>query len=840
LPIRLQIPRKARLVRFFLHPVGKTLLLLFTLIMVACVGTLTYLYIKYDKVIDEKLRTGPFQTTSMIFGAPEVVRVGDETSVEEIVEHLRQCGYSTSQRDSIGWYNVRQDGAIEIFPKRESYLDGESGVIKLRGGRVTEIISLRDNTSRTEYLLEPELITNLYDRNREKRRVIRFEDMPRVLVNAVISIEDKHFFHHSGFDPLRVIKAAYVDIRAGRHAEGASTLTMQLARSVWLSMERTWERKLTETLITLRLEQKLTKEEILELYANTIYLGRRGSFSIHGFGQGAQAYFGKDVRKLSLPEAALLAGLIQRPAGYNPYRNPERAKKRRDLVLFFMRQNGHITAAEYDAAVQAPVEVAQGGIESTDAPYFVDLVNNELQRELQDHDFQSTSYRVYTTLDMDLQRDAAEAVRLGMQEVDTLLKRQARFKNKTPNAQVGLVALDATTGEVKALVGGRHYGVSQLNHVMARRQPGSIFKPFVFAAALNTAIEGGTQILTPTTQIVDEPTTFWFDDKPYEPGNFRKQFYGTITLRYALAHSVNVATVKVAEAVGYDKVAALARASGLGYRLNATPSIALGAYEATPLDMAGSYTIFANNGTYLKPSFIREVQDETRHTLFAPKTAGQAVLDPRVSYLMVSLMEEVLRSGTGAGARARGFRVPAAGKTGTSHDGWFAGFTSKLICVVWVGFDDNSELNLEGSKSALPIWTEFMKRAHQRRQYRRVSPFVPPAGVVSVEVDRASGRLAAAGCGEPRSEVFIAGTEPLEVCGGSFGTNTHVASWETGEGELRAATAPGGRVAPRAPGAARNGTEVHPDGVAAEQKEKGSVKPEKRKGLFGRFLDIFK
>ncbi len=617
---------------------------------------------------------------------------------------LRRSGYSESRGNPMGWFNTRPD-AIEIFPGPESYFREEAGVIKFSGNRISQIISLQDNTDRSQFQLEPALITNLFDRNREKRRLVKYADIPKVLIDAVISAEDKRFFQHAGFDPFRIIKAVYDDLKQGRKAEGASTLSMQLARSFWLDNEKNWKRKAAEVMITLELEQKLSKEEIFEFYCNQIDLGRRGTFGIRGFGEAAQAYFGKDIRQLTIPEAAMLAGLVQRPSYYNPFRHPDRIRERRNVVLSLMRQNGYITEREYAVACDTPVQLVSTGSESAEAPYFVDLVNDDLQSHFQDKDFQATTYRIYTTLDLDLQRAAVEAVRIGMQNVDELLKKQRRHRNvQFPEAQVALIALDPHTGAIRALTGGRNYGVSQLNRILAMRQPGSSFKPFVYAAAMETAIDGGARIMTPATMVVDEPTTFWYDNKPYEPGNFKHEYHGQVTLREALAHSMNIATIKVAEMVGYDAVVQFAKKAGLNEDIAPTPAVALGSYDTTPLEIAGAYTVFANQGTYVKPNWISAVRAQNGSMLYQNQPETRQVLDPRVAYLMVSMLEEVLRSGTAAAVRARGFNVPAAGKTGTSRDGWFAGFTSELLCVVWVGFDDNRELNLEGAHSAAPIW----------------------------------------------------------------------------------------------------------------------------------------
>ena len=837
----LKVKPGARAVRFLLSPVGKVLLVLLALgITIGTVG-FTYYYVKYSKLIDEKLRAGPFADTSKIYAASKTISVGDKTSPAELVERLRRAGYGESSANRVGWYHVRP-GAVEIIPGPDA-VEPEAGVVKYDGGKISSIVSTQDHTQRTQFQLEPELITNLSDRNREKRRLVRFDDIPKVMVEAVLSAEDKRFFQHSGFDPLRVMRAAYVDLKEGYKKEGASTLSMQLAREFWLDQSKNWKRKAAEVMITLELEQKLSKKEIFEYYCNQISLGQRGSFAVRGFGQAAQAYFGKDIRQLSIREAATLAGMVQRPPYYNPYRYPERTKERRNLILSMMRQNGFITDREYAVESEAPLGVVSGILESTDAPYFVDLVNDELSRTFQDRDFQSSSYRIYTTLDMNLQRAASEAVRIGIQNVDEQLKKQRRHKNVAfPDAQVALIAIDPRTAEVKALVGGRNYGMSQLNHVMAKRQPGSIFKPFVYAAAMNTGVTAGAPvIMTPATRVMDEPTTFWFDDKPYEPNNFTKKYLGEITLREALAHSINIPTVKVAEIVGYQTVVDLAKNAGMNLNVQPTPSVALGAYEVTPVEMAGAYTVFSNEGVYVKPNWISMVRARNNETIYKYKPESHQALDPRVAYMMVNLLEEVTRSGTAAGIRSRGFRAPAAGKTGTSHDGWFAGFTSELLCIVWVGFDDNRELNLEGAKSALPIWTEFMKRALEFKEYKNAKPFNAPEGIVTLDIDPLSGQPATAACPSRRQEVFIAGTQPLDSCrlhGGGQPGVTHVSGWETQPPTPQASPQTVTlNQPPQSADKPRIVTGENPSAGRAEQAEKP---PEKKKGFFGRIFGVFK
>ena len=546
--MKVRVPKNAGLAKFFLGTSGRILVVGFAMMTILGLAVFLFFYHKYSVVIDQRLRAGPFANTAKLYAAPESVVVGDVTSPAEIKAALRRSGYSDSRGNLVGSYQVTEN-SISIFPGRDSYFDQEPGVVKFAGGRVSQIISLRDNTPRSQYQLEPQLITNLTGPNREKRRMVKFHDIPTVLIQAVTAAEDKRFFQHGGFDPFRIIKAVYVDLKEGRKAQGSSTLSMQLARMFFLNQDKRWTRKLAEVMITLQLEQKLSKEEIFEDYTNQIDLGWRGTFNIRGFGQAAEAYLGKDLSQLTLPEAAQLAGIPRSPANFDPFRHPDRLRERRNVVLGLMRANGDISDRDYALSIEAPLTVARGATQSVEAPYFVDLVNDALQSKFQDENFQSNAFRVYTTLDMHLQRAASEAMRLGMQNVDEQIKKQRRFKGQTPpEAQVALVAIDPHTGAVKALAGGRNYGMSQLNRALAKRQPGSIFKPFVYAAAMETGVTGRSPVLTPSTMVVDEPTTFWYDNGrySYEPRDMEKTFRGEITLREALAHSVNIPAVKVA------------------------------------------------------------------------------------------------------------------------------------------------------------------------------------------------------------------------------------------------------------------------------------------------------
>ena len=679
---------------------------------------------------------------------------------------LRQGGYTDSGDNPIGYYKVDGDASMEIQPGPTSYFKREPAQVKFVDGKIDRIVTLQNSVTVPEYMLEPQLIANLSGESREKRRLVTFDTIPKVLVNALLSAEDKHFFSHWGFDPLRVLKSMYVNFRSGRHSQGGSTLTMQLARTLWLDPSKNWKRKVTESLITLSLEAKLTKKQIFEHYCNGIYLGQHETFSIHGFGQAARVYFDKDIERLTLPEAALLAGIVQRPSYFLPHRHPERALARRNLILGLMLANGFVTKAEHEEAVKAPLGLKAGSSDWGESPYFLALASQELETRLGDRLSDDAAYRIYTTLDLGLQRAALESVSKGMLEVDKIMRgRFGRKVDTMPAPQAALIALDPRTGEIKAAVGGRNYASSQWNHLLSKRQPGSIFKPLVYAAALNVRVKGRPDPIGPASMLMDEPRLFRFNRQDYEPGNYKDHYMGEVTLRQALAMSLNVATVSLAEEIGYSRVVDLARKAGLNQEILATPAMALGSYVTTPLEMAGAYTIFANGGIYTKPRFINRVRSAAGgQAEIGDEPEQHRALDSRVSFLMLDMLQEVIRSGTGSGARARGLTAPAAGKTGTSRDGWFAGFMSDLLCVVWVGYDDNRELDLEGAQSALPIWTEFMKKAAAQSKYF-ARPFeTAPSGVITLGIDPESGQPAGPGCPTRRYEQFFSGHEPHGVC----------------------------------------------------------------------------
>jgi len=812
----------------------------FLLLVVAGIGT--YYWISYGRMIDLRLSGHIQQTTARIYAIPMRIYTGEPLSLSDMANHLQRAGYSELDISGTPGRYVLHGSEMEIRPSSESYFGAKNRlVVDFSGTSIQKIRSMDNGAALDSAEVEPELLTSLFDSSREKRRALSYNDIPKILRDAVLSVEDRRFFEHPGFDPIRILGAAWADLRHGARVQGGSTISMQVARSFFFNTDRTIRRKIAETVVALELEHRFNKQQIFELYANEIYLGNRGSFAIHGFGEASLAYFNKDLREVTLPEAAFLAGIIHAPNRYSTSeRRPDRAVEARDRALLAMTENGVISPDQVLVAKKALLQIVGGGLEGSTAPYFVDMVKDHLLDRFSESDLLSQSFRVYTTLDPELQRAASEAVDLGAKNIDTqLARRYARWKKEgqpAPQAQIAIVVLDPHSGEIKALVGGRDYGESQLNHILARRQPGSAFKPFVYAAAFEGAVDGVKPIVTPATTVMDEPTTFDFDGKEYTPNNYGEKFHGQVTLREALTYSLNVATVKVAELVGYTRVTDMAHQFGLDPSIQPTPSVALGAYEMTPLEVATGYTILANDGVRTEPMFIRNVVNAQGASLEQNAIRSRRALDPRVAYLVTSMMEDVINRGTGATVRARGFNAPAAGKTGTSRDGWFAGYTSNLLAIVWVGFDDNRDLGLSGGNAPAPIWAEFMKRALTLPAYRDVRPFEMPEGVTKVTIDPESLALATPECPVTREEVYIHGTEPTEFCplhGGHMASDSPPGSWLSHV--FGGDKAKEGDSGPAAPGSVGSGPSSTPPASADNQ----PAEDENKKGILRRIFGIF-
>ncbi|HEY3704054.1 MAG TPA: PBP1A family penicillin-binding protein [Terracidiphilus sp.] len=768
---------------------GPWLLRIFLIVVAA--GAITvlsvggYFYFKYKGVVDARLQQPLFKNTAKIYAEPREVRPGQKLSVRLVADELRQATYTPQGQGKASPMGTYRESAssITVFPGPQSYHAEDSATITVNDGVVDNIADDKGQAL-SSYELEPVLITGLSeDANRTKRRLVTYDQIPQNLVHAVLAIEDRRFFEHSGVNYFRLVEAVVRDIATGQKQQGGSTLTMQLARGFFLTPEKRIKRKIIEIVITFQLEHRFNKKQIFELYANQINLGQRGSFAINGFGEASQAYFGKDVRQLDLSECALLAGMIQRPNYFTPFRHADRAIERRNLVLDSMVETGAITKDQAERAKAEPLHLSPASVDASEAPYFVDLVHDQLLQKIGERDANLEGLRIYTTLDPDLQRIATNAVdsmaHMVDEQVDKLHTKRVKVKGekaavveKTGNyvyPQIALIALNPHTGQVLALVGGRSYGTSQLNHAVAHRPTGSIFKPFVYAAAFATAVEGTPlegqdHLFSPVTMLNDQQTTYEVGDQEYTPRNMHGEYHDQVTARYALQWSLNNATISLASMVGFDRVAALARQAGIK-SARGTPAMAIGAYDATPLDMAGAYTVFANGGMHIDPWMVASVRTSTGDIVTDYTPTTRQVLDPRVAYLTTNMMEGVLNGGTAGRVRTTyGFRAPAAGKTGTSHDAWFAGFTSNLLCIVWVGNDDYTDIKLEGAHAAAPIWADFMKKATALPQYSDTKPFTPPDGVQMVNLDKTTNLLADQACTDDYQAAFLDGTAPTDTC----------------------------------------------------------------------------
>ncbi len=768
MPVKIKIARKtATTRRSFGGTVLRGVLIFFVVCLVVFASIFGYYYFTYQKVVDNRLAQGPlFANVAQIYAGSKEVRTGQRLAASSIAQELRSAGYNSNPE--LGTFELNGD-SIRIKPGAQSFHSTDGATITTADGIVQSITA--DNGAALQgYKLEPQLITALSTgKARSKRRLVNYSDIPPHMVQAVTAIEDRRFFEHSGVNYMRLAKCAFNDIMSGHKGCGGSTLTQQLAKNIFLSSEKSYRRKFIEIIITFQLEARFTKQQLFEMYVNEMNLGHQGSFEINGIGEAAETFFGKDLQQLDLAQTATLAALFQNPSYRNPYRHPERAIERRNLVLDSMVETGAITQSEADRAKAEGLHLAPPNVQASEAPYFVDLVHDQLVQRIGEQDLGSQNLRIYTSLDPELQREAGEAVEVGMRNVDEMVRKK-HGKSTTPinYPQVALVALDPHTGQILALVGGRNYSNSQLDHAISERPTGSIFKPFVYATAYNTSLNGtgldDGGVFTALTRLNDDPTDFVYDGKSYSPGNFeRGEYPGMVTAVTAIAHSLNIATIALAEKVGYENVAALARSAGI-VNARGTPSVAIGTYSATPIDMAGAYTVFANGGVHLKPWMLASVRNANGDIVADFTPEAKQVLDPRTAYLTQSLMEDVMNFGTAAAVRSHGFTAPAAGKTGTSHDAWFAGYTSNLLCVIWVGNDDYTNINLEGAKAAAPIWAEFMSRAIKLPQYSDVRQFSAPEGVSIVRVDKETNLPADASCPNDYSVAFLNDTIPTNTC----------------------------------------------------------------------------
>jgi penicillin-binding protein 1B len=627
--------------------------------------------------------------------------------------------------------------------------------VAVRGARIAE---LRDvDGSRLERLeLEPEMLAVLGGTGPTLEAGA--DPAPDACRRAVLGAEDRNFFRHPGIDPVAVVRALATDLKAGERRQGGSTITQQLVKNAFLTPHRTVRRKLQEAVLAVLLEVRTSKEDILERYLASVYLGAEGGLPVYGFAQAADVYFGKALGDLDVAECALLAGMIRSPNRLGPRAHPLQATARRDRVIAQMVRAGLLEEAVAARATAETLRLGQPHARPAATLYVAGEVVRQLPKLLAADLSRAPGLSVFTSIDADAQRQAERAVRRGLDALE-------RGRGRKTRLQGALVALDPMTARIQALVGGRDYGASQLDRaVRTRRQPGSAFKPFVYLAALDPARRGEAPARTVVSPLEDEPIELHIGSNVWSPANYDGSFAGSLAMEDAIAESRNAATVRLAMDVGLPAVARAATDFGLSGPLPLVPALALGVAETSLLDLTAAYAVFADGGVRHTPSLVVAVTSGTGETLYAASQDEERVTAPGVAYLVTHLLERVIEVGTARGARDAGLRGAAAGKTGTTddtRDSWFIGFTPQVVAGVWVGYDGGAATGLTGAQGALPIWVDFMNA---------VAPPDPPRGfpvpedIVWRDVDPGSGQLATPTCPEVRHEPFLAGTEPHERC----------------------------------------------------------------------------
>ncbi|HEY8186468.1 MAG TPA: PBP1A family penicillin-binding protein [Pyrinomonadaceae bacterium] len=700
-------------------------------------------YKYYSRLVDARLESGYLTSRPGLYAAPRLIQTGQRLARADLIMALRRAGYVESGRSTVwnGSFHETEFG-IEIRPSRTN--QSTPSVVRIDFDAHNKISQLMaDGIACDSFALEPEVLSNDPLSKAGKRATVQYSEIPPVLVHAILSIEDHRFFQHSGVDFFGIARALMRNAGDERVGQGGSTITQQLVKNTYLSPERTFQRKYAEAMLSVALEQRLSKEEIFALYCNEVYLGQRGAVAVRGVEEAARIYFGKELKDLSLVEAATVAGMIQGPNRYSPTQHADVAQARRNEVLNAMARQGWIGKDQAATVSKEPVTVAPASnSDNSLAPYFVDFVNRTSESQLDS----PASQRIYTTIDLDLQQLAETAVKRQLDRLDPLYKNAAK-------PQAALVALDPNTGNVLAMVGGRNYAESQLNRATdARRQPGSTFKPFVYAAAL----EDG---MSPVQMFSDSPREFTYDrNKIYRPANYGGGYsMHDVTMRTGLVKSLNVVTVDIAMQTGLARIANLSTKFGLP-RPERYPSLALGTKEVTPLELAAAYAAFVNGGHHVKPKIITSVGEPPGLHIGNNDGPDSQVISPTTAYMITNMLAAVVDHGTARGARNAVKGTAIAGKTGTSRDGWFVGYTPNLVCVVWIGFDNNKQLGLTGAEAALPAWTEFVKAAVDLKPELGGRNFECPEGIEFVEIDADNGALSTVTC--PHREL-IAVTEQL-------------------------------------------------------------------------------
>lgn len=699
---------------------------------------------------------------STVYSDSTLLFPGQGVNPPLLIEKLHHLGYwDVSGKPSQKGEIHAEKGVIECFLRdvHTPFLkrEGVAVRIEIHNGLISALSQIDTKEPLPILEIEPEELSRYFGEDRERRMLVSIADVPRHLVDAVLAAEDHRFFDHHGVDFRGIVRAFVTNLREGAIRQGGSTLTQQLAKNYFLTPDRTYKRKLKEVLISLILEYRYDKNQILEIYLNEIYWGQQGPDAVNGVGEAARFYFGKSVPDLSVEESAILAGIIRGPNHYSPFTNRSECLNRRDEILLRMRSLGTLSEEAFRGAMAAPVSFADPALFKRKAPYFIDYLSRQLSELYSQEVLSSQGMAIHTTLDTQVQRAAETALANGL---DRLEAQHPNLKKSDPRQRLqgAVVVLQPKTGFILAMVGGRAYGDSQFNRAtQARRQTGSALKPFVYAAALKQA--------TPLTRLGNTPRDYMVNGRPWHPKNYNKDAKSVVDLRDALATSQNIATINLAYDVGLDTVAEKIRSFGLEMPEHAYPAMVLGATEVFPLDLAVAYCVFAADGLAPQPMALKEVVNEGGEVIEGRHATIRQVLDPDEAYLMNDLLRSVVAFGTARSLPKLGISWPVAAKTGTtndSKDAWFVGYTPDILALVWVGFDNGDSILGTGAQAAMPIWAELMKAIPQ---YVSGGWFDPPPGIVKRRICSQSGKLAVESyCPYPVEEIFLESNAPSEPC----------------------------------------------------------------------------
>ena len=717
-----------------------------------------YLSIRIDKRFSGRRWSIP----SKVLSDTTILYPGQKINRVLFNEKLRHLGYRdvTQRPDEKGELRI-STSLMEIylhdFKVASRYKEGVPVQIKFDNNRITSILNSSTGKPLSILELEPEEVMLFFGPKRERRRLVSIDQVPMNVIHAVLAAEDHRFYEHKGLDPRGILRAIYTDLRHGSFRQGGSTITQQLAKNYFLTPKRTLIRKLKELFMSLTIEMMYQKSEILEIYLNEIYMGQNASEAINGIGEASIFYFGKPVEKLSLAEAATLGGLIRAPNYYSPYIDKNRCMKRRNVVLNAMYKQGWISDEELKSTLPLPVNAVGYAAYRKKAPYFMDYLSDQLTALYSPQDLSSLGLTIYTTLDTQVQIAAENALKKGLEALEKSIPVLSRT-DPQKKLQGAVIVMQPKTGYVLAMVGGRNYSVSQYNRItQARRQPGSAFKPFVYLSGLDQ--------FTPASILPNKPKTYEIDGKEWTPQNYSPMTEECVTVRDALAKSINLATVDLAMQVGIDHIVETARSLGFSTPMRPYPSIALGSFEVIPLELARAYCPFAADGVLPFPLALKSVLDEQGNILEQRHMSIKEVMTPEKAFLMSSLLQSVVEKGTASSLKEMGITFPVAAKTGTTNDyrdAWFVGYTPDILALIWVGFDDGSPIYATGSKAAMPVWADLMNALPQ---YVSGGWFRMPPGVVRGMVCSENRAPAVKDtCPHPKEEYFLADHVPEGYC----------------------------------------------------------------------------